>query len=396
MVGPPLALPVEGLRGDDLLEAGPAVRLHQHRQLLGVRVRAFRARRDDRRVQLVLAQSRKRDVRCKAGFGRRGRDSGALFSQNMPHLGAGGTHIAAGDHDAALAARGGPLAGIGRDRRDRAVVIDTHHVETAGVVVAEYGLGGGRIGPSVRHLRRDFGRALHHGQHILVGHGEHRAHVPASRRERAAVHCQTVGVRGHIVERAHQTTIRRVGGRAVNQVDPLLVRVLLKHTRGTQRGPIRRDCHLKHLIAGLTAVLHQHQRIVAATPVHGGHILVRLAIPIHIGVAGDARVPVVLIERQRDHGQVHVGVAGQRARVAAAGVRLLGVGRIADVPGRLVGGVEGLEQHVLRIRGPPEAVVSVHLLAGHELGQTDFPRVFGRIAVLILHAHAVDRGDAVT
>ena len=46
----------------------------------------------------------------------------------------------------------------------------------------------------------------------------------------------------------------------MNQVDPLLVRVLLKHTRGTQRGPIRRDCHLKHLIAGLTAVLHQHQR----------------------------------------------------------------------------------------------------------------------------------------
>ena len=78
----------------------------------------------------------------------------------------------------------------------------------------------------------------------------------------------------------------------MNQVDPLLVRVLLKHTRGTQRGPIRRDCHLKHLIAGLTAVLHQHQRIVAATPVHGGHILVRLAIPIHIGVAGDACVPV--------------------------------------------------------------------------------------------------------
>ena len=51
---------------------------------------------------------------------------------------------------------------------------------------------------------------------------------------------------------------------------------------------------------------------------------------------------------------------------------------------------------MLRIRGPPETVVTVHLLAGHELGQTDFPRVFGRIAVLILHAHAVDRGDAVT
>ena len=70
----------------------------------------------------------------------------------------------------------------------------------------------------------------------------------------------------------------------MNQVDPLLVRVLLKHTRGTQRGPIRLDRHLKHLIAGLTAVLHQHQRIVAATPVHGGHILVRLAIPIHIAL----------------------------------------------------------------------------------------------------------------
>ena len=317
----------------------------------------------------------------------------------MPHLGAGETHIAAGDHDAALAARGGPLAGIGRDRRDRAVVIDTHHVETAGVVAAEQRLGirsGVRAGPGARHLGRDLGRTLHHGQHVVVGHVEHRAHVPPGRRERAAVHRQTVGVRGHVVERAHQPAIWRVGGRAVNQVDPLVVRMLLEHARGTQRGPIRRDRHLEHLVAGLAAVLHQHQRIVAAPPMHGGHILIRLAIPIHIGVAGDARVPVVLIERQRDHGQVHVGVAGQRARVTAAVRTLLGVGRIADIPGRLVGGVEGLEQHVLRIRGPPEAVVPVHLLAGHELGQTDFPRVFGRIAVLILHAHAVDGGDAVT
>ena len=128
LVGPPLALPVEGLGGDDLLEAGPAVRLHQHRQFVGMGVRAGRARRDDRRVQPVLAQPRERDVRREPGFRGGAGDVGGgdvggvggiagvggddgigdaadgASRDDVPHPGAGGTHIAPRHHHAACAA----------------------------------------------------------------------------------------------------------------------------------------------------------------------------------------------------------------------------------------------------------------------------------------------------
>ena len=82
---------------------------------------------------------------------------------------------------------------------------------------------------------------------------------------------------------------------------------------------------------------------MAALPIHGSHIFVGFAIPCHISIAGDAGVSVVLIERKADYGQIHIGIAGQRARVAATGGSGLGIGRIADVPGRFIGGIKGLE-----------------------------------------------------
>ena len=286
MIGPPLAFPVERLRGDDLLESWAAVRFHQYRQLIGVRVRAFGAWRDNRRVHLVLAEACKGDVRRESGFGSGAGDSGFCWSfslggtvgrreierslgrhrcaplsplrgqlpsergaKDVEHLSIGMGHVATGNDHAVLGARGGPLARHSGHGCDIAAVIDAHHVEASSIMPTNHGRDGlvgcastvggavviAGLGPCGRHLGGDLRRALHYSQHVGISHIEHSAHIPAGGRERPAIHGQTVGIGVHVVQRAHQTAICRVGGRALNQIDPLLIRMLLKYAGGAER-----------------------------------------------------------------------------------------------------------------------------------------------------------------
>ena len=55
LVGPPLRIPVEGLAFDDLLESGAAVRLHEYRQSVGMRVFAASRGEHDCCVQATFA-----------------------------------------------------------------------------------------------------------------------------------------------------------------------------------------------------------------------------------------------------------------------------------------------------------------------------------------------------
>ena len=67
LVGPPLRVPVERLAFHDLLETGAAVRLHEDRQLVGMRVCAVGRRQDDRRVQGAFAEADESHVRHETG-----------------------------------------------------------------------------------------------------------------------------------------------------------------------------------------------------------------------------------------------------------------------------------------------------------------------------------------
>ena len=67
LVGPPLRIPVERLAFDDLLESGAAVRLHEHRQSVGMRVFATSRGEHDCRVQATFAKSGEVYVRRESG-----------------------------------------------------------------------------------------------------------------------------------------------------------------------------------------------------------------------------------------------------------------------------------------------------------------------------------------
>ena len=248
LVGPPLRVPVERLAFHDLLETGAAVRLHKDRQLVGMRVCAVGRRQDDSRVQATFAESGESHVRCETGDFRvvfdwrdhhrhhfravRNTVRNVAFRRAhvhaMLHLHRGIVHATAGHHATVAGTGHRPLAGRAGERLPVAVVTDRDHVEAAGVVIVRVGL------PQERQIggRQQFRRALHHAQHVVVGHVEHFAHLQALGCEWRAVHGQTVRVGVHVVHRAHETAVRRVCGGAGDQVEPAVVAMFLKHARG--------------------------------------------------------------------------------------------------------------------------------------------------------------------
>ena len=209
-------------------------------------------RQDDRRVQLALADAGESHVRREAGgfgmvFDRRdhhrhhfravgisvgiGGISGSAVGTHvhaMLHLRPRVVHAAPGHHATVAGTGHRPLAGRVGERLPVAVVTDRDHVEAAGVVIVRVGL------PQERQIggRQQFRRALHHAQHVVVGHVEHFAHLQALGCEWRAVHGQTVRVGVHVVHRAHETAVRRVCGGAGDQVEPAVVAMFLKHARG--------------------------------------------------------------------------------------------------------------------------------------------------------------------
>ena len=64
-----------------------------------------------------------------------------------------------------------------------------------------------------------------------------------------------------------------------------------------------------------------------------------------------------------------------------------------------MGCVEGFEEHILGIRRPPEAVVTVHFLTCGEFGETDFPFAclrFGRVALRVIFRAVLRIGNVVS
>lgn len=79
----------------------------------------------------------------------------------------------------------------------------------------------------------------------------------------------------------------------------------------------------EHLIVLLEAVLHKDDRIVAFTPAYGGQIFVGFMVPLHF--VGDCPVAaVVAVVAEFQQGQPHVGIGGQRLRIAVACAGLVG------------------------------------------------------------------------
>ena len=250
---------------------------------------------------------------------------------------------------------------------------------------------------------QQFRRALHHAQHVVVGHVEHLAHLQSGRSERSAVHGETVRVGVHVVHRADQAAVRRVCGGACDQVEPTVVMVFLKHARGAGllagsvfgngdgeglhfvavlvgEAVFRRahgddrvaHTHGEHLVVLLEPVLHEQQRLMTGRPADGRKIFVRFTVPFHV-VRDAAVVAAVRVEAEFQQGEMHVGIRRHRLRIATSLRGFRRVGGIGDVPGPLVGGVEGFEQHVFGVGRPPEAVVAVHFLASGEFGEADLP-----------------------
>ena len=263
-----------------------------------------------------------------------------------------------------------------------------------------------RVGlPQERQFVRgqQFRRALHHAQHVVVGHVEHFAHLQALGCEWRAVHGQTVRVGVHVVHRAHETAVRRVCGGAGDQVKPAVVAMFLKHARGAGffAGSVFGDgdgeglhfvavlvgetvfrrahsrnrvahAHCEHLVVLLEPVLHEQQRLMARRPADGREIFVRFTVPFH-AVRDAAVIAAVRIVTEFQQGEVHVGIRRHRLRIAASLRGFRRVGRVGDVPSPLMGGIEGFEQHVFGVGRPPEAVVAVHFLARGEFGEADLP-----------------------
>ena len=324
---------------------------------------------------------------------RRGSPVDRAHREGVRHHGFRRVHVAPGDHQALAAPAGRPGAGPCGHRQHIAIIIEAHHVEAAGVMAI--GVASPRAQSVGRLVSVQFRGALHDRQHVLIGDVEHLSHLPAGGRERAAVHRQPVGVGVHVVERADQASVRCEDRRALDDVEPLVVGMLLQHGRGADRRRARRglgaEMHREHLVTRLSAVLHQQQWLMAGGPVHRGDIFIVLAVPGDL-LDAQSRILVVPVVRELRQRQAHIGVAGERTRVSTAGGRRLRVRRVADVPHRLRCRVERLEDDVTGVRPPPEAVVTVHLLAGDEFGQTDLPRV---LVGVIVRIHAPQRAELV-
>ena len=241
-------------------------------------------------------------------------------------------------------------------------------------------VGGIRL-PEERQVafRQDFRGALHHAQHVVVGHIEHFAHLQSGRSEGRTINGESVRIDVHVVHRADQASIRRECGGAVDQVEPVVVSMFLKHARGARPFAFRvfrngdgegfdlvaivvgeavfRVTHGgdrlsymdgEHLIVLLEAVLHKDDRIVAFTPAYGGQIFVGFMVPLHF--VGDCPVAaVVAVVAEFQQGQPHVGIGGQRLRIAV-GLRRIGwIRGVRQMPDRFGGFVVGFEEHVFGV-----------------------------------------------
>jgi len=104
----------------------------------------------------------------------------------------------------------------------------------------------------------------------------------------------------------------------------------------------------EHLIVLLEAVLHKDDRIVAFTPAYGGQIFVGFMVPLHF--VGDCPVAaVVAVVAEFQQGQPHVGIGGQRLRIAV-GLRRIGwIHGVRQMPDRFGGFVVGFEEHVFGV-----------------------------------------------
>ena len=81
---------------------------------------------------------------------------------------------------------------------------------------------------------------------------------------------------------------------------------------------------------------------MARRPSQGGEILVCCAVP--SDTAGvHAAIPAMLVEFKIDQREEYFGVAGQCLRIVACGRVAVGVRRVADMPDRFRGAVEGLK-----------------------------------------------------
>ena len=252
-------------------------------------------------------------------------------------------------------------------------------------------------------VRQQFRGALHYAEHVVVGHVEHFAHLQSGWREGHAVDGEAVRVGVHVVHRADQASVRRECGGAVDQVYPVVVAVFFKHARAARTFAFRvfgdgdgegfdlvsvvvgeavfRVSHGgdwlahvdgEHLVVLLESVLHENDWLMPVRPADDGQIFVGFAIPNHF--VGDCPVAAVIaVKAEFQQGQVHVGIGGQRLRIAV-GLRRIGwIGRVRQMPDWFGGFVVGFEQHIFGVRGPPESVVAVHFLACGEFRQSDLP-----------------------
>ena len=317
----------------------------------------------------------------------------------MLHLHSCIIHAASSHHAAVACARYGPLAGRVGERFPCAVIANRHHVEAAGVMIGGVGL------PEEWQavVRQQFGGALYHTEHVVVGHVEHFAHLQSGWGEWYAIRGEAVRVGIHVVHRADQASVRRECGRAVDQVEPVGVAVFFEHARAARAFTFgifgdgdgegfdliafivgesvfrishggNRFAHVdgEHLIVLLASVLHKDDRLMPARPADCGQVFVGFMVPLHL--IGDCPVAaVVAVEAEFQQGQSHVGISGQCLRIAVGSCRIRRVSRVRKMPDWFRGFVVGFEQHIFGIGRPPEAVVAVHFLACCEFRQADLP-----------------------
>ena len=99
-------------------------------------------------------------------------------------------------------------------------------------------------------------------------------------------------------------------------------------------------------------------------PADHGQVFEGLVIPVHLTYPDGAPFLV-----QAHQGQPHPGIFRQSLGVAPGLRSFPGVCRVADIPDRLIRIIGVLHQEGIGIGRPPESLIPVHFLAGHELRQ---------------------------
>ena len=100
-----------------------------------------------------------------------------------------------------------------------------------------------------------------------------------------------------------------------------------------------RHLHIQNPVLGLSTVLNQQQGPMPVLPADHGQVLEGLMVPVHLAHPG-----IVVILAQEDQTQPGAGVGGQSLGIPPSARPDLGIGRIADVPNRLIGGIRVLDQ----------------------------------------------------